>query len=123
MGSAKDIAILSDILSATAADGGAAGDGDLSLLEVLQAYEQVLPEHGLSVHEDSYYYRVLLQWSLNASTRSGWRQCLQAAYGSVIVHTYSGLSATGISLLFVVLLMATERKDREGRHDHPLHLR
>ena len=79
MGSAKDIAILSDILSATAADGGAAGDGDLSLLEVLQAYEQVLPEHGLSVHEDSYYYRVLLQWSLNASTRSGWRQCLQAA--------------------------------------------
>jgi hypothetical protein len=52
------------------------GDVELTLLQVLRAYEEVLREQGQSPNEDSRYYRILLQWSLSARTYYEWRRCL-----------------------------------------------
>ena len=69
-------------------------DGELSLMQVLRAYECVLPTHGLSPAEDTQTH-VLLQWSLNASTYDGWRAHLHAAASSS--PRASPLSSTTLS--------------------------
>lgn len=42
-----------------------AGSGIVTLQSVLQAYEHVLPRHGVKADEDTYYYRLLLKLSLD----------------------------------------------------------
>ncbi|PNW78263.1 hypothetical protein CHLRE_09g404500v5 [Chlamydomonas reinhardtii] len=41
------------------------GSGIVTLQSVLQAYEHVLPRHGVKADEDTYYYRLLLKLSLD----------------------------------------------------------
>ncbi len=41
------------------------GSGVVTLQAILQAYQAVLPHHGVKPDEDTYYYRLLLKLSLD----------------------------------------------------------
>eukprot|EP00899_Mesostigma_viride_P005390 jgi/Mesvir1/14852/Mv05470-RA.1 len=47
---------------------------EVTLYHVLQAYNRVLPRHGISPSDDTFYYRFLLKLSLNADEPSWWRK-------------------------------------------------
>jgi hypothetical protein len=44
---------------------GRASSSHISLAKLLQAYETVLPQHGLMAQEDTHYYRILLKLTLD----------------------------------------------------------
>ncbi len=50
-----------------------------TLLDVLKAYEEQLPKHGLDTGADTFYYRFLLHLSLNPAP--GWWQKLLSRFG------------------------------------------
>ncbi|KAG2450986.1 hypothetical protein HYH02_004258 [Chlamydomonas schloesseri] len=68
--SSYDYAVVAEIIRAAEVTVAKAhkkglGSGIVTLQSVLQAYEHVLPRHGVKADEDTYYYRLLLKLSLD----------------------------------------------------------
>ena len=56
------------------------GDAKLTLMYLLKAYESVLGRFGIDAKNENHYYRILLQWSLDAEpTYAGWRAMLDGS--------------------------------------------
>ena len=56
------------------------GDAKLTLMHLLKAYESVLGRFGIDAKNENHYYRILLQWSLDAEpTYAGWRAMLDGS--------------------------------------------
>lgn len=80
--SAEDLLIIKHILKTAEAAAVADAQGgqssgisscSITLSKLLQAYEDVLPQHGLFPAEDVYYYRILLKLTLDPN-HDWWRR-------------------------------------------------
>lgn len=61
----KHILNTAEVAAVEECHSGRASNSQLSLSKLLQAYEAVLPQHGLLPQEDTHYYRILLKLALD----------------------------------------------------------
>jgi hypothetical protein len=92
----RDLCVIKDILRRAEASAvqdahaGTAAGGHVNLARLLEAYDAVLPQHGLAPAEDTHYYRILLKlalgpnndwWERFAQECSAWARCAACPRG------------------------------------------